>query len=395
MDWSLPAGKKLLLLVVAATQILQHKTATGGVGAGSSSLAKPGCPDKCGNVSIPYPFGIGTREGCFRSGFNVTCDEDQAAYLGSNKTFKVFEINLSQGEARVQKHIRASCSEDTEDTGLALHGRHGRFRYGHSFTVSNTKNKFTAIGCATIAVIHGENKFEYTSICGSFCNDEHSIENSTQCTGMGCCQTSIPANLKVFSISFLTVNGVDYSAVQNFSPCSYAFVTEEDRFKFNASYAKSTEFLKLYGGFEPGRGVPMVLDWVVGNETCVEAETKSTYACRAEKSVCINVPNGLGYRCNCSPGYEGNPYLDRGCQDINECDSSSVYSCNGECINTIGSYNCSCPSGTQSKDPKSTPCSPIVPGSNQPQVKVVIGAAGVALQDKHGMFLGASNNKIL
>jgi hypothetical protein len=31
-----------------------------------------GCPDKCGDISIPYPFGM--KPGCFRQGFQVTCD---------------------------------------------------------------------------------------------------------------------------------------------------------------------------------------------------------------------------------------------------------------------------------------------------------------------------------
>jgi len=62
--------------------------------------------------------------------------------------------------------------------------------------------------------------------------------------------------------------------------------------------------------------------------------------------------------------------------DINECDSPSQHRpcINNTCTNTIGSYNCSCPAGTQSNDPRNIPCSPIpVPNNKQPQVKVVIG----------------------
>ncbi|CAM0152276.1 unnamed protein product [Urochloa decumbens] len=366
MDWPLPTGAgKKLLLVVAVTLILQQSTANATHGAGgSNSLAKPGCPDRCGNLSIPYPFGIG--EGCFRKGFNVTCDEtEQAAYLGTEKTFKVFDINLSQGEARVQKYIAFSCDKENDDTGLPEYDQESSFRYGHSFTISNTKNKFTAIGCATIAIIQGKNEHAYTSACGSFCSED-SIENSTECTGMGCCQTSIPDNLRHYQITFLTVRGMNYSAVKNFSPCSYAFVAETDWFKFSTSYAKSTEFAQLYSG------VPMVLDWVVDNKTCGEAQKMESYACLAMNSTCIDVQNGLGYRCNCPQGYEGNPYINGGCQDINECDHPSLYPCRGNCSNTFGSYNCLCPPGTHSDDPKTIPCSGL-PSPDQPEVKFVIG----------------------
>ncbi|KAL6198511.1 hypothetical protein ACLB2K_028300 [Fragaria x ananassa] len=34
----------------------------------------PGCPGQCGNLTVPYPFGIG--EGCYlRERFNITCNE--------------------------------------------------------------------------------------------------------------------------------------------------------------------------------------------------------------------------------------------------------------------------------------------------------------------------------
>ena len=88
-------------------------------------------------------------------------------------------------------------------------------------------------------------------------------------------------------------------------------IHRQDSFKFNPSYAKSSNFLERYRD----DGLPLVLDWVVRNETCVEAQKNQTsYACRGVNSICIDRPNGSGYLCNCSQGYEGNPYLDGGCQ---------------------------------------------------------------------------------
>ncbi|XP_048544657.1 wall-associated receptor kinase 3-like isoform X2 [Triticum urartu] len=102
------------------------------------------------------------------------------------------------------------------------------------------------------------------------------------------------------------------STIQSFSPCSYAFVVEEEWFKFDPSYASSTDFASRYAD-----GVPVVLDWVAGNGSCSEtSKMGSQYACQAMNSECIDVSNGPGYRCNCSQGYEGNPYLQGGCKGL-------------------------------------------------------------------------------
>ncbi|KVH94790.1 EGF-like calcium-binding [Cynara cardunculus var. scolymus] len=72
---------------------------------------------------------------------------------------------------------------------------------------------------------------------------------------------------------------------------------------------------------------------VIGNRSCKEATE-----CKGNSS-CKDAEIG-GYHCICNKGYEGNPYLDPGCQDIDECKNKS--NCYGNCINTQGSYNCTC-----------------------------------------------------
>ncbi|CAN6245617.1 unnamed protein product [Urochloa humidicola] len=326
----------------------------------AAGMARPGCQERCGNLTIPYPFGIGP--GCFRNGLEVTCDHSTGrAYLGrAGSNVWAFDIFLLQGEARVHKHLTWDCYDDT---GISDFNRSPMDLHSY-YQISHTKNKFTAIGCDTIAFIQGENTNSYTSGCMSFCSSKASVDSSGQCTGMGCCQTSIPANLTYFNTTFSTRQS---ASVLDFNPCSYAFVIETQQFRFDTSDLEGNNFAYKYSD-----GVPLVLNWVAGKESCDEAKKNmSSYACLSKNSECIPSDSGLGYLCNCSSGYGGNPYLEDGCQDIDECAFPEQYICLGQCTNTIGSYSCACSKGARSSNASIVHCSPYQDPTKT--VKMVLG----------------------
>jgi hypothetical protein len=57
-----------------------------------------------------------------------------------------------------------------------------------------------------------------------------------------CCQISIAPNLTSLNITFDGEYMYSNSEVQDFNPCSYAFVAEQDWFRFDASYLDGIKF---------------------------------------------------------------------------------------------------------------------------------------------------------
>ncbi|KAI4323914.1 hypothetical protein L6164_023487 [Bauhinia variegata] len=115
------------------------------------------------------------------------------------------------------------------------------------------------------------------------------------------------------------------------------------------------------------------------SETCKVAQNNiSSYACR-NNSRCVDTDNG--YRCHCKNGYEGNPYLPKGCQDIDECDESrktSKHNCsrNQDCRNTDGSFECFCKKGYKEETGL---CQKIQEGYLLIKVVIVAGVGFIAL----------------
>ncbi|CAM0948018.1 unnamed protein product [Alopecurus aequalis] len=334
----------------------------------ASRMAKPECRETCGNLTIPYPFGIG--QGCFYSeGFDVSCENNRVFMQNSSSQMEIYNISLVEGQARVSTLIASKCSySNTNNTDEWVSSGTADF-----FKISTKANKLTAVGCNTLAFLGGFNEHNVGAGCFSMCSDKQSVDDSGQCSGMGCCQTSIAPNLSSSNISF--DDRFDNSEVRGFNPCSYAFLAEQNWFKFEASYLEDNKFTEKFSD-----GVPTVLDWVAGHEHCDEAAKNiSSYACISKDGHCIMSPNATGYLCTCNNGFAGNPYLEEGCQDINECSFPDQYPCNGICSNTIGNYSCSCKSGTQSIDPKKETCDPIAASERARLTKMFTGISVCAI----------------
>lgn len=201
-------------------------------------------------------------------------------------------------------------------------------------------NKFTVVGCDDFALIFGNEQRNFTSGCVSLCSKSEDLLDGF-CSGIGCCQTSIPKGLKYYSVQLRSL--ANHTNIWSFDPCSYAFLGEQESFVFRgASDFSDPSFLN-----RTLANVHIVVDWVVGNLTCSEAQRTNVLACQSNTN-CVDSDIGYsGYRCSCKEGYQGHPYLDPGCQDINECEDPSNNTCDstGTCTNTPGRYTCSCPHG--------------------------------------------------
>ncbi|MCL7041990.1 hypothetical protein MKW94_029353, partial [Papaver nudicaule] len=180
--------------------------------------AKQGCQSKCGNVTIPYPFGIGN--GCFKIDTDDKFNDDYINYriicntsynppkpfiTASGNQLEV--LSISDTEARIKNSfISFGCNSnsglpvsfDYEDGYAALNLKNA------PFTVSNTKNNVFGIGCGTDGVTFWTPDDSHSlnierQYCQSSCEiNEIMIESPCKSSGYMCCKTTIPKGLKIF-----------------------------------------------------------------------------------------------------------------------------------------------------------------------------------------------------
>ncbi|KAL3513745.1 hypothetical protein ACH5RR_026462, partial [Cinchona calisaya] len=286
----------------------------------------PGCRKTCGNLNISFPFG--TSPDCYLDdSFFINCTRNKPFLQKSN--IEVVEIS-PDGQLKVESLVANFCFDST---GKSFNWTNVWLNL-ETFSISSRRNKFTAVGCNTIAYAQGRKENNYKVGCMSLCNELASVKNGS-CSGIGCCQASIPDGITYFQVRARSFSN-DTRMLHDFNRCGFAFVTDES---FHFSSADLLDFQKR-------TTVPTVIDYAVGDLTCEQAvKNMSSYACRSEHSRCQDSITGKGYHCNCENGFQGNPYLKGpdGCEDIRECDNLNI--CKGICTEVPGSFYCTCPDG--------------------------------------------------
>ncbi|KAG9134131.1 hypothetical protein Leryth_004821 [Lithospermum erythrorhizon] len=298
-----------------------------------NNISKPGCINKCGNVTIPFPFGMEGTGCALNPLFELTCNSTFDPPRPMYGAIQVYDV--ADAEVRIANVMSRNCYDPA---GTMTEGKFAYTSLGLSPFSFSEANRFTVIGCDDVAFILGPLERNFTTGCVTLCSKAEDVPNDGYCSGIGCCQTAVPRGLKYY---YASVNSLsNHTKVQSFNPCSYAFLGEVDSFRFNGvSDMKDPLFFN-----KTIANVPIVLDWAIGNLSCSQAQQLDDYACKAN-SFCVESKTGLGgYRCACEQGYEGNPYLDQGCQDIDECERSEN-PCEKGCVNFPGGFNCTCPHG--------------------------------------------------
>ena len=281
--------------------------------ASEAPTAKERCPKKCGNITIPFPFGVGT--GCYiNKWFEVVCTNRNNNTVPLLKRINLEVISIDEdGVLDVKLPITFwNCNDRKTPQNKAN-------LEGSPFAFSEHDNKFIAVGCGVLAMI-SSSKFNGSIGCSSACVSEGTnnvIQGNTICDGMDCCQTSIPSNMQAFNTSFLDL-GRDRSE----KTCSYAFLVNHTWIRGSVENISALH--------EMTTDVPVVLYWEL-YPAQMEALGKSADSLASDgifkpedrsknkTDYCATYPNTLSpvnqtkMKCYCMTGFEGNPYLHNGC----------------------------------------------------------------------------------
>lgn len=266
-----------------------------------SAAANDGCIRRCGDIDIPYPFGL-TPECTLHSNFLINCHTNSFGHpipLTSNN-LTIRRISVDQPQMSIFFDVTQECY-NAESGERIVTKNSATLRTPNSMFTISPKNILTVVGCEsylylTFYVNNGRGALVLSSLCPTL-----DVVSSGYCSGIGCAGTQIlnrPQNMTLEAHSFS-----NHNFTRGFNNCSYAFVVEENQFNFSRDYIINF----------PQQKLPLALDWAISYDTCVKGQRQPFCPC-GENATAHDLEDGSGYYCLCEKGFQGNPYLPHGCQ---------------------------------------------------------------------------------
>ncbi|PPS04109.1 hypothetical protein GOBAR_AA16557 [Gossypium barbadense] len=171
---------------------------------------KYGCIERCGNIGIPFPFGI--EVGCYMNNwFRVTCKEtiDGSRPFISSINLQLLDVSFSEGIVLVNNSVvYINCLRETNVVGVNLTGT--PFLFSHVF------NRFVSVGCDSLAAFLRSPTDDYPI---GWCAQPH----CNNMTSEAMCSADIPPNLSSFAAKVTQI----YPSIENNRLCGSAFIVDQ------------------------------------------------------------------------------------------------------------------------------------------------------------------------
>ena len=146
---------QLLIISFALPNTASSATATTSLKSISTAdiITRSGCQSKCGNLTVPYPFGIGLGSRCsIGAGFDINCNNSfnpPKAFIGAGN---VEVVNIANNAIRIKNVVAFNCfnqqGNNTAENEISIDLSETPFTFSDA-------NRFTIVGCDDLAQMVG------------------------------------------------------------------------------------------------------------------------------------------------------------------------------------------------------------------------------------------------